>query len=133
MLFIYLLEANPTFGPRVQRLYEEMLRRGDTLCTGVFTIGEVLTGPRKRNDRPGIVALKKFFSGKDIEVLPFNLEAADRYGMIRATMRVGQADAIHLATAAAAGIDLFITNDSALRKLTVPGIRFFADLDGRVI
>lgn len=132
MLFIYLLEANPAFGKRVQRTHEAMLRRGDILCTSIFTVGEVLTGPRKRNDLVGINTLKKFFNSKEVEILPFNLEAADRYSVIRANMRVGQADGVHLATAASAGVDLFITNDGKLRSLAIPGIRFFADLDGRV-
>lgn len=132
MLFIYLLEANPVFGKRVQRMHDSMLRRGDIVCTSVLTVGEVLTGPRKRNDLDGINGLKRFFGGKEVEILPFSLEAADRYSMIRAETRVSQADAIHLATAAAAGVDLFITNDDKLRKLGIQGIRFFADLDGKV-
>jgi predicted nucleic acid-binding protein len=132
MLFIYLLEANPVFGARVQRLYQGMLRRGDILCTSIFTVGEVLTGPRKRNDAAGVRGLKKFFGSKEVEILAITIEAADRYSIIRAGERVSQADGIHLATAAAAGVDLFITNDGELRKLKIPGIRFFADLDGKV-
>ena len=133
MLFIYLLEANPKFGKRVQRMHETMLRRGDILCTSVFTVGEVLTGPRMRNDVAGISALKKFFDSKDVEILPYTLEAADRYSIIRAATRVRQADGIHLATAAAAGVDLFVTNDEKLQQLVISGIRFFADVDGKVI
>ncbi len=133
MLFIYLLDANPVFGERVQRLHEAMLRRGDILCTSIFTVGEVLTGPRKRNDAAGISGLKRFFRSKEVEILPFAIEAADRYSMIRAEARVSQADGIHLATAAAAGVDVFVTNDGELRKLVIPGIRFFADLDGKMI
>ena len=81
----------------------------------------------------GISGLKKFFGSKEVEILPFSMEAADRYSIIRAGMRVSQADAIHLATAAAVGVDLFVTNDDDLRKLVVSGIRFFADIDGKVI
>lgn len=132
MLFIYLLEANPVFGKRVQRMHEAMMRRGDNLCTSIFTVGEVLTGPRKRNDVAGISGLKKFFGSKEIEVLPFTIEAADRYSAIRAETRVSQADGIHLATAAVAGVDLFVTNDDKLQMLTIPGIRFFANVDGKV-
>lgn len=132
MLFIYLLEANPIFGARVQLMHQAMLRRGDILCTSVFTVGEVLTGPRKRNDSAGISGLKTFFRSREVEILPFNLEAADRYSMIRASSHVTQADGIHLAVAAAAGVDLFVTNDGNLRRLTISGIKFFVDLDGRV-
>lgn len=133
MIFIYLLEANPVFGPRVKLMHEAMLRRGDRLCTSVFTVGEVLTGPRKLNDLAAVSTLKKFFDGKEVEILPFNMEAADRYSIIRAQTRVRQADGVHLATAGAAGVDLFVTNDGDLRKLVISGIRFFADVDGRVI
>jgi len=133
MLFIYLLEGNPEFGKRVQQLHAAMIRRGDILCTSVFTVGEVLTGPRKRNDVAGIKGLKEFFGSKEIEILPFSVDAADRYSMIRAEARVSQADGIHLATAAAAGVDLFVTNDGKLRTLSIPGIRFFADLNGKVL
>jgi predicted nucleic acid-binding protein len=45
---------------------------------------------------------------------------------------VSQADAIHLATAAVSGVDLFLTNDSLFWKLVVPGIKFMIDLDGVV-
>ena len=133
MIFIYLLEANPHFGARAQRLHEAMLRRGDILCTSAFTVGEVLTGPRKLKDHAGVKALKSFFGSNEVEVLPFSLEAADRYSIIRAETRVRQADGIHLASAAAAGVDLFITNDDKLGILSIPGIRYFADLDGKLI
>jgi len=133
MMFIYLLEANPVFAIRVKRLHESMMRRGDKLCTSTFAVGEVLTGPRKLKDIAGLRGIKKFFGSKEIEILPFNLEAADRYSMIRADARVSQADAIHLATAAAAGVDLFVSNDLELQKLAIPGIRFFADVDGKLI
>jgi predicted nucleic acid-binding protein len=132
MLFIYLLEANPVYEERVRRLHEGMLRRGDFLCTSIFTVGEVLTGPRKRNDTAGVSGIKAFFGSKNIEILPFTIEAADRYSMIRAGTRVSQADGIHLAVAAASGVDLFITNDGKLRELKIPGIRFFSDMDGKV-
>jgi len=71
MLFIYLLEANPIFGERVERFFESMVRRGDELCTSVFTVGEVLTGPRKLNDLVGITGLKKFFDSRLVEIVPF--------------------------------------------------------------
>jgi predicted nucleic acid-binding protein len=132
MLFIYLLEANPAFAKRVETLHKRILRRGDRLCASVFTIGEALTGPRKRNDTAGIKGIKGFFDSEEVEVLPFNRDAADRYSMIRAGSRISQADAINLAAASAAGVDVFVTNDKALHPLSITGIRFMMDLDGKV-
>jgi predicted nucleic acid-binding protein len=132
MLFIYMLEANPIFAPKVESLHEAMIRRGETLCTSIFTVGEVLTGPRKRNDVNGVKGIRRFFAGKAVEVLPFTMEVAERYSGIRAETRVRQADGIHLATAAASGVDIFVTNDEKLGMLSIPGIRLLADLDGKI-
>jgi len=130
MLFIYLIEGNPAFGPRVKTIYEEMARRGDTLCTSVFTLGEVLTGPRKVGAQSVIDRIRSFFlkSGK-IELLPFTAESADRYSVIRASTAARSADAIHLACAAESGVELFVTHDKTLHKLTIPGIHFITGLD----
>ncbi|HEY7838794.1 MAG TPA: hypothetical protein VIC54_09360 [Terriglobales bacterium] len=38
-------------------------------------------------------------------------------------------DALHLAIAATAGVNLFLTNDRRLHRLKVPGIDFIAGLD----
>jgi uncharacterized protein len=133
MLFIYMLEANPTFGPKVRRILNQIVNRGDTLGTSVFTMGEVLTGPRRRGSTSGVDAVRKYFLSGATEILPFTERTADQYGIIRSANRVSQADGIHLATAAEAGVDIFFTNDRDLRKLSIPGIKFFADLDGKVI
>ena len=36
---------------------------------------------------------------------------------------------MQLSTAAAAGVELFITNDTSLHKLTVPGIHFICSVE----
>jgi len=133
MLFIYLLEGNPIFGPKVRRILSQIVRREDVLCTSVFSIGEILTGPRKRGSVSGVDTVKNYFLTGAVEILPFNEATADRYSVIRAAARVSQADGIQLASAAEAGTDIFFTNDATLRKSSIPGIKFFADLDGNVI
>ncbi len=129
MLFIYLIEGNPEYAPRVKSIHEEMVRRGDVLCTSVFTLGEVLTGPRKAGAQRVVDQIRQFFleSGQ-VEMLPFSAETADRYSIIRATAAASSADAIHLACAAESGVDLFITHDAKLQKLTIAGIHFITGL-----
>jgi predicted nucleic acid-binding protein len=63
------------------------------------------------------------------EIVPFTLETADRYARIRGTTGITPADAIHLASAAQAGTDLFLTNDKRLVGQIVPGIQFIASLE----
>ena len=51
------------------------------------------------------------------------------YRRLPATVFLRAADAIHLATAAHARADLFLTNDQRLRGLVIPGIHFVAGMD----
>lgn len=130
MMFIYLLEGEPIFTPKVERFQRQIEHRGDTLVTSVFTLGEVLTGPRKQGNTSAVSAIKTYFGSGRIVVLPFDSTTADCYSVIRSICKVSQADAIHLASAAVAGANAFVTNDTKLRKLVVPGIGFMMDLDG---
>jgi predicted nucleic acid-binding protein len=63
------------------------------------------------------------------EVVPVTIETADHYAQIRGTLGVPPADAIHLASAAQAGTDLFLTNDKRLVGKIVPGIQFIGSLE----
>jgi predicted nucleic acid-binding protein len=128
-LFVYWLEDHPDYAGRVQQIHGKMLERGDRLCTSAFTAGEVLTGGYKRGAAAFLAEVRSFFQSPHLEVIPFTTETADRYARIRAEHRVSPADAIHLATAAQSGVDLFLTNDRALSRLVIPGIQFIAGLD----
>ena len=132
MVFIYLLEAHPQFLPKVQRILGRIERRGDTLATSILTLGEVLTGPRRTGDTDVVKSIKAYFLSGRIALLPFDIETADRYSILRSSLKVTQADAIHLSTAAVVGVDMFVTNDKSLWNKVIPGIRFMMDLDGVV-
>ncbi len=132
MLFIYWLESHAQYGPSVENIHRRMSHRGDQLCTGVFTIGEVLTGPYKVGSSEKAEELTRFFGSSAVRILPFNFEAAERYAQIRAKHNVSPADAIQLATASVGHVDLYITNDKKIKNLVIDGIKFIAGLDGVV-
>ena len=69
-----------------------------------------------------------FFGRSGITVAPFDLQAASRYAHIRQDRTIARSDAMQLATAASAGIDLFITNDERLSRVVVAGIAFVSSL-----
>jgi predicted nucleic acid-binding protein len=129
MLFIYWLEDHPRYARRVDAIRSRMEQRHDRLITGAFTFGEVLAGAY-RNGTPQLAdEMRLLLRNAVAEVVPFTLETADRYARIRGTSSVTPADAIHLASAAQAGTDLFLTNDKRLAGRIVPGIQFIASLD----
>lgn len=129
MLFAYMIEAHPEHGVRTKQILAAMRNRRDILCTSIFTLGEVLTGPYKRGAMDLVSEVREAFRPPEVELLPFQPETAERYAQIRAANRVSPADAIHLACAAVAGVNLFLTNDHKLSKLVIPGIDFIAGLD----
>jgi uncharacterized protein len=129
MLFVYWIEGHPDYGPRTREIRDSMQERGDSLCTSVFTIGEVLTGFYKPGARDEAIEVRDTLQPPVLELLPFTAETAERYAQIRADQRLTPADAIHLATASVARANLFLTNDPAISKLTVPGIDFVAGLN----
>jgi predicted nucleic acid-binding protein len=133
MLFIYWLEDHPRFAERVAEIRSRMENRKDQLITGAFTFGEVLAGLYPRASAERVRDVKDALQGTVFEVVPFTLETADHYARIRSTLGVSPADAIHLASAAHAGTDMFITNDKRLLGKIVPGIQFIASLDTALI
>ena len=132
MLFVYMLEAHPRFGPRVRQIHKQMLERGDRLCTSAFTVGEVLTGPQKAGAAAVVAELREYFASEEIDLVPFTNSTAEDYSRIRAAHSVLPADAIHLASAAQVRADLFLTNDPKLLRLHVPGITFIAGLEAKL-
>jgi predicted nucleic acid-binding protein len=64
-------------------------------------------------------------------LLPYAPDAVTVYASLRADYRVKPLDALHLACAAFAGTDFFLTHDAALKQLTVPGIGSIAGFEAR--
>jgi predicted nucleic acid-binding protein len=127
-LFIYLFEGSGARADRVQAVRERMQARGDQLCTSALTLAEVLVKPVEQGDE----ALRERYERALAEVatlLPFDRPAARLYAAIRADRSIRPPDAVQLACAAQARVDLFITNDERLSRCAVPGIQFITSLE----
>jgi len=127
-LFIYLLEDNPEFGPAVADLRKRMLRRKDRLVTSAMTVGEILVRPVSLRNLAVVERYRKYFSSPSVMLAPFDLAAAEIYAHVRQDRSIQPADAIQLSSAAASGVDLFITNDDRLSRKIIPGVRFISSL-----
>jgi predicted nucleic acid-binding protein len=134
MLFVYWLEENAQFGKRVDAIWSRMLERNDQLITGALAFGEVFAGAYKRGaNKERVREVRAALETAVSEVISFTAETADLYGRIRGSLKISSADAIHLACAASAGTDLFLTNDRNLIGKVIPGIQFIAGLDSNII
>ena len=88
-----------------------------------------MVGPYKMGASEMAKQIREVFKAPLVEVIPYSPETADFYARIRAQHGVTPADSIHLACAAQARIDLFLTNDDALIGRIIPGIQFIGGLD----
>ena len=105
-----------------------MIERGDSLATSTLVIGEVLAGPARAGSDELYNQYLSLFSQPEIRVLEFDWKAAGHYARIRRDKTIRSPDAIQLACAASAGVDLFITNDDRLSRKNIPGIHFITSL-----
>ncbi len=133
MLFIYLLEGHPVYAARAQHLLRRAYERGDSLHTSHLALGEILAGAEK-SPVPGKAAtIRSAIDAMGFSYLPFDNGAVAEFARLRAHSRLKIADAIHLACAASAGIDLFLTGDQQLVGMYVPGVQFIADFNTQIL
>jgi predicted nucleic acid-binding protein len=127
-LFIYLFEDYGTLSKAVAQLRSKMLDRGDQLLTSTLTLGEILVKPTERSD---LELCRKYEHAiaTAATMIAFDMKAAKVYAALRSERSLKAPDAIQLACAASASVDLFITNDARLQDKHVDGIQFIVPLD----
>jgi len=131
-LFIYLIEDYGKFSDRVSVLRERLLMRGDRLFTSSLTLGEVLVKPLEVGD-PGLAEQYRQAISGGATVIDFDSGAAMAYAKFRKDRSLRPPDAIQLACAATAEMELFITNDDRLSQKTIEGIHFIVSLERALI
>ena len=130
-LFVYLMEGHGRAN-QVAALRQRMMERDDELLTSALTLGEVLVEPMEA----GVQELRQRYENvitAGAVVLPFDARAAPRFAEIRQDRSIRAPDAIQLACASTAGVDLFITNDDRLSRKRVRGIHFIQPLDNAML
>lgn len=126
-LFVYLLEDKGELTERVVALRERMVERSDELFTSTLTLGEILVRPVEAGDEDLVRHYEQAIMAA-ATVLPLDRRAAVAFAGIRRDRSIAPPDAIQLACASVAGVDMFITNDQRLSRKVVPGIHFIQSL-----
>jgi predicted nucleic acid-binding protein len=127
-LFIYLFEDYGPLSKATAALRTKMLARGDQLLTSALTVGEILVKPTEQGDMQLCSRYETGIAAAAL-ILPFDTKAARIYASLRSDRALRPPDAIQLACAAGAGIDLFVTNDARLQRKPVDGIQFIVPLE----
>lgn len=127
-VLIYMFEGLEPERTRMIEIRRRMLERGDQIVTSTMTLGELLVKPTKLGQASLIEQYDSAVRSTSL-VISFDAQVAWRFASLRATHNIRGADAIQLACAAHAGVDLFLTNDQRLHSLNVPGIGFITPID----
>jgi uncharacterized protein len=127
-LYIYLFESYGPFSQMTVALRTKMLARGDQLLTSSLSLGEILVKPMENGDLAMCAKYESAITSSSI-MLPFDVKAAKVYASLRTDRSLRAPDAIQLACAASAGVDLFVTNDTRLQAKQINGIQFIVPLD----
>ncbi len=127
-LFIYLFEDYGPLSKTVVELRSRMLDRGDQLLTSTLTLGEILVKPTERNDSELCRKYERAIS-TTATMIAFDVKAAKLYATLRSQRSLKAPDAVQLACAGSANVDLFITNDERLQGKRVEGIHFIVPLE----
>ena len=128
-LFIYLFEGYGELSEKTRSIRSKMVERGDQLLTSTLTLGEILVKPVEKGDVDLCRRYEQAISASTI-LLPFDAKAAMLYAQLRSDRSIRPPDAIQLACASVARVDLFITNDERLYSKRVDGIQFVVSLRG---
>lgn len=133
MLFIYWFENHPRYADRMRQIRARMADRGDVLCASSLTFGEVMAGAVRDKNEALSATIRAIMHGQNVDLRPITSTTAEHFARIRAANRVSPPDALHLASAAEHGADVFLTHDRRLLSLTVPGIKFIVGMDAAIL
>jgi predicted nucleic acid-binding protein len=122
MQWIYFFEQNPLFLPQTRSMILRAQSAHSNFLSSHLILAEALVLPKRNGDVFTATKYRRFFQSSAVILIPFSADAAERFADIRASTRVKPADALHLALAASAGADYFVTTDIKLHALKVPGI-----------
>jgi predicted nucleic acid-binding protein len=131
-LFIYLWEKSAATA-RVEKLSAWQRRERAEVATSTLTVGEILVHPLRKGRADIANVYRDIFCL--LRVIPYDLEAALLFARLRADYpALRPPDAIQLACAAVAHVDLFVTNDRRLARFkpaAIGRIQSLSDFAGR--
>ena len=129
-VLVYVLERSEpraTIGRALIDAFESGLTRG---VLSVLGLAELTAGPARLADPAHVERyVEQIRSIEGLHLQPMTAEIALDAGILRGVRGIGLADAIHLASARAAGATAFVTNDRRLRSSAHLEVVYLDDLE----
>ena len=118
-LIIYFIEAHPLYEAIVTPIFKLIADRRLTGITSTITLTEVLVQPFiSANMRLQQEYRDILLYSPDFEVIPIDVNVAERAAELRARYGLRTPDALQIAAALSSDCEAFVTNDSKLQRVT---------------
>jgi len=114
---IYSVEKHPDYAPSLRPVWAASKSGAIQVITSELALLETLVGPLKHGDSELADVYSELLTATEMRLLPITLEVLRDAARLRADTNMKTPDAIHAATALAAGCDLFVTNDGGFRRV----------------
>jgi predicted nucleic acid-binding protein len=122
MLYNYAFDVTSPFHAVSAAIVRQTFRGPHTVVSSLFLLGELLVIPRRRRDEFSAARVTHLLTAKNVITAEWSSDALPVFVSLRADCGVKPMDALHLVTAATAGVDYFVTNDNRLCRLNIVGI-----------
>jgi len=119
MVFIYHFEENQIYSPLTFSIFDSLEKGNFNAVTSILTLLEILVKPKRENNSILTERYKILFETfPNLQVKELNENIADIASSLRANYNINAPDAIQVATSLEVQADVFITNDTSLKKIT---------------
>lgn len=118
MILMYFFDHTGSFQVRASNRLTALAAAGDQIGASHLVRLECRIKPIKNGDAPRLALYDAFFARRDVRILSISPAVFDRATLIRAAYNFKLGDSLHLAAAAEAGCDRFLTNDIRLSAFT---------------
>ena len=127
-VLIYVLEGSEEFGARAQAVVDAL--DDGVLAASMATVGqvEILAGPARIGDASIFERTADEMRSLGLTLVPLTTAVAEDAAWLRGQGGLDLADAIHVASARAAGATALITNDRRIRARTGLEVFYLDDL-----
>ena len=128
-VFIYLFEGDGDLSRAAASVLDAISDGRATGLAATVALSEVVVGPVRADEETMAERyLDAIRSIEHLDVVPATAEIAADAGFIRGRKGLTLADALHVATARAAGASVLVTNDRRLRSMPKLAVVQLADL-----
>jgi predicted nucleic acid-binding protein len=115
---IYSVEQHPEYASSLRPLWVASKSGEIQVISSELALLETLVAPLKQGDSVLADVYTELLTATEMRLVPITLDVLRDAARLRADTNMRTPDAIHAATALAAGCDLFVTNDSGFRRAT---------------